>query len=166
MRHPPRNLLVMDSRRMQSGNIRIVLEQSTDLINWTMQPPGYLPPSTIRQAVLPRTVRRGVGKSSSNQPAMFPYFPFRGRRAHRLSSTGWWMLWVVVGCMLANTLTARDDDPREITIEQPDGTQETYILLGTGTTNYEGYNFPSDLYSQNLILMKTNPGTVHHPVRN
>ena len=51
----------------------------------------------------------------------------------------------MVGSMLANTLTARDDDPREITIEQPDGTQETYILLGTGTTNYEGYNFPSDI---------------------
>ena len=76
------------------------------------------------------------------------------------------MLLVVIGCMLANTLTARDDDPREITIEQPDGTQETYILLGTGTTNYEGYNFPSD-----IVLSKSDfdenvaPGAVHHPVR-
>ena len=72
----------------------------------------------------------------------------------------------MVGCILANTLTARDDDPREITIEQPDGTQETYILLGTGTTNYEGYNFPSDIvlsksdFDENVV-----PGTVHHPVR-
>ena len=39
----------------------------------------------------------------------------------------------------------RDDDPREITIVQPDGTQETYTLIGVGTTSYEGYNFPKDI---------------------
>jgi hypothetical protein len=32
-----------------SGNIRIVLEQSTDLINWTTASPGVFPPSTAKR---------------------------------------------------------------------------------------------------------------------
>ena len=32
-----------------SGNIRIVLEQSTDLINWTAASPGVFPPSTAKR---------------------------------------------------------------------------------------------------------------------
>ena len=71
---------------------------------------------------------------------MFPYITLRGRRA-LLRIFGF----VLVSIFLTLSLSARDDDPREITIERPDGTQETYILLGTGTTNYEGYNFPSDI---------------------
>ena len=72
---------------------------------------------------------------------MFPHFHFRGRRAPIAPFIGSLFL----ACLLNTSLLGRDDDPREITIEQPDGTQETYILLGTGTTNYEGYNFPSDI---------------------
>ena len=71
---------------------------------------------------------------------MFPHFRFRGRRA-LLRIFGF----ALVSSFIILSLSARDDDPREITIERPDGTQETYILLGTGTTNYEGYNFPSDI---------------------
>jgi hypothetical protein len=77
---------------------------------------------------------------------MFPLFHFRGRRAPITRFIGSLFL----ACLLSASLLGRDDDPREITIEQPDGTQETYILLGTGTTNYEGYNFPSD-----ILLSKT-----------
>ena len=77
---------------------------------------------------------------------MFPHFHFRGRPASNVRFIGSLFL----GCLLSASLLGRDDDPREITIEQPDGTQETYILLGTGTTNYEGYNFPSD-----ILLSKT-----------
>ena len=32
-----------------SGNIRVVLEQSTDLINWTSATPGVFPPSTSKR---------------------------------------------------------------------------------------------------------------------
>ena len=77
---------------------------------------------------------------------MFPLFHFRGRRAPIALVIGSLFL----ACLLSASPLGRDDDPREITIEGPDGTQETYILLGTGTTNYEGYNFPSD-----ILLSKT-----------
>ena len=77
---------------------------------------------------------------------MFPLFHLRGRRAPYFRSLRFFLL----GCLLSASLVARDDDPREITIEQPDGTQHSYILLGTGTTHYEGYNFPSD-----ILLSKT-----------
>ena len=77
---------------------------------------------------------------------MFPLFHFRGRPTPIARAIGSLFL----ACLLSASLSGRDDDPREITIEQPDGTQETYILLGTGTTNYEGYNFPSD-----ILLSKT-----------
>jgi hypothetical protein len=72
---------------------------------------------------------------------MFPNFPLRGRRALLFRIFGF----ALVFSFLTSSLSARDDDPREITIERPDGTQETYILLGAGTTNYEGYNFPKDI---------------------
>jgi len=77
---------------------------------------------------------------------MFSYITFRGRQALLFRILGF----ALVSGFLTSSLSARDDDPREITIERPDGTQETYILLGTGTTNYEGYNFPSD-----ILLSKT-----------
>ncbi|MBG31086.1 MAG: hypothetical protein CMI31_13975 [Opitutae bacterium] len=62
---------------------------------------------------------------------------------------------------LGFSLFGRDDDPREITIVQPDGTQETYILIGVGTTSYEGYNFPKDiLLSQPSYNENVAPGQV------
>ena len=61
-------------------------------------------------------------------------------------------------------LFGRDDDPREITIVQPDGTQETYILIGVGTTSYEGYNFPKDMSNHSFLLqhLPIAQGLVYH----
>ena len=72
---------------------------------------------------------------------MFPLFCFPGRRGPPFRFVGCFLF----SCLIGSVLSGRDDDPREITIEQPDGTQETYVLLGTGTTDYEGYNFPEDI---------------------
>ncbi len=67
------------------------------------------------------------------------------RRAERVTSQAF----LAATCLLlafAGSLFGRDDDPREITIVHPDGTQETHILIGVGTTSFEGYNFPKDVF--------------------
>ena len=37
-------------------------------------------------------------------------------------------------------------DPREFVVTQPNGESETFIVSGVGTTNYDGYNFPTGIY--------------------
>ena len=67
------------------------------------------------------------------------------RRAERVTGQAF----LAATCLLlafAGSLLGRDDDPREITIVHPDGTQETHILIGVGTTSFEGYNFPKDVF--------------------
>ena len=39
-----------------SGNVRIILEQSTDLINWSSANPGVFPPSTSKRFFRVRSV--------------------------------------------------------------------------------------------------------------
>ena len=66
------------------------------------------------------------------------------RRAERVTGQAF----LAATCLFATFATAllgRDDDPREITSFHPDGTQETYILMGLNSTNHEGYNFPTDV---------------------